>query len=349
MTDFYALGPAEQADRLSSLAQSALAHWNFGPCQLELLKFRENAVFSVRTRAGERYALRVHRAGYHSDAELRSELQWMSALQSSGFDVPEIVNNRHGASFLTASHPGVPEPRQVDVFKWIEGTQLGNVTDDMTSDAASLHKTFRTIGELAARLHNHSSTWPLPPGFTRHSWDAEGLVGEQPLWGPFWQLAALSASERKLIARARDQLRRDLGALDRSPAVYGLIHADFAPENLMIDGERLRLLDFDDAGFGWHLFELATPLYFHFGQPYYPAIRDATIGGYREQRTLPQAHVDLLPMFLAARGFTYLGWVHTRPETETARELTPMLVELACNAANYYLSVDLQPQQRQTT
>jgi hypothetical protein len=43
-------------------------------------------------------------------------------------------------------------------------------------------------------------------------------------------------------------------------------------------------------------------------------------------------------MFLAARGTTYLGWVHTRQETETARELTPMLVELFCATARDYLN-----------
>ena len=112
-------------------------------------------------------------------------------------------------------------------------------------------------------------------------------MGETPFWGQFWELAGVSSDERTLIVRTRDRLRRDLAALDRSPAVYGLIHADFAPENLLVDGEHIRLLDFDDAGYGWHLFELATSLYFHLGQPYYPAIREATVAGYREERALP--------------------------------------------------------------
>ncbi len=98
----------------------------------------------------------------------------------------------------------------------------------------------------------------------------------------------------------------------------------------------MRLLDFDDAGFGWHLFEIATSLYFHIGQPYYATLRDATIAGYRTERQLTEEQLALLPMFLAARGFTYLGWVHTRQETETARELTPMLVQLVCTVARDY-------------
>ena len=49
------------------------------------------------------------------------------------------------------------------------------------------------------------------------------------------------------------------------------------------------------------------------------------------------ADESLLPLFYTARGFTYLGWVHTRHETETARELTPMLIELSCGVARRYL------------
>jgi hypothetical protein len=46
----------------------------------------------------------------------------------------------------------------------------------------------------------------------------------------------------------------------------------------------------------------------------------------------------MLPLFFLARGITYLGWVHTRSETETARELTPMIRELVCDLAENYLS-----------
>lgn len=337
MTEFYSLPPAEQTQRLAALGAAALEHWPFGPCTLRPIKVRENAVFEARTPDGTRYALRVHRAGYHTDAELNSELEWMRALQASGFDVPEIVPDRSGALFRAQSHADVPEVRQVDVFAWIQGEQLGAVAGSLSGDPAELARTFETVGRLAARLHNQACTWTPPPGFTRHAWDDAGLVGETPFWGRFWDLVALSADERALLIRARDRLRTELGALPRTSATYGLIHADFAPENLLVDGDRVRLLDFDDAGWGWHGFELATTLYFHYGQPYYDAIRDATIAGYRRERALPDEELARLPMFLAARGFTYLGWVHTRSETETARELTPMLVELACTVAGHWL------------
>ena len=45
----------------------------------------------------------------------------------------------------------------------------------------------------------------------------------------------------------------------------------------------------------------------------------------------------LLPLFFLARGLTYVGWVRTRHETETARELSPMILAMACEKAEHYL------------
>jgi Ser/Thr protein kinase RdoA (MazF antagonist) len=336
--DFYSLTPAEQSARIARLGRHALAAWGIEAESLDLLKYRENAVFRVVAGDGRQFALRVHRAGYHTDAELRSELEWMRALSEDGFDVPVLVPARNGALFEVRSDDEVPEPRQVDLFEWIAGRQLGSVEAGTTGDTDVLVRTFHTIGELAARLHNHAARWQPPAGFTRHAWDTDGLVGDDPFWGRFWELAALTDAQRSLIVRARNTVRSGLAALERTARNYGLIHADFAPENLLVDGERVRLLDFDDAGFGWHLFEIATSLYFHIGQPYFDAIERATIDGYRSRRELPAEDVALLPLFYAARGFTYLGWVHTRQETETARELTPALVELCCAVASRYLN-----------
>lgn len=60
-----------------TLGAEALSHWKLTGAQLTLLKKRENAVFRVQTEGGERYALRIHRHGYHADAALVSELRWM--------------------------------------------------------------------------------------------------------------------------------------------------------------------------------------------------------------------------------------------------------------------------------
>lgn len=118
---------------------------------------------------------------------------------------------------------------------------------------------------------------------------------------------------------------------------YSMIHADFVAENLMVEAGRVRLIDFDDAGFGWHLFEIATAMYFEIGEDHYDAAFHALIDGYRERRSLPDEQVAQLPLFFLVRSFTYLGWIHTRQETETAKTLGPLLIGKACTLARAYL------------
>lgn len=336
MSSFFALSAAQQAARLQVTGRIALRRWGISDATLELIKHRENAVFRVQ-QDGKRFVLRVHRSGYHSDAELRSELQWMQALADAGIQVPAAIPTVSGESFITCKQPGLPGPVQMDLFEWISGEQLGSVEHGVARGAA-IAQVYRTIGELAARIHNQSSTWSAPAGFRRHAWDAEGIAGERPFWGPFWELKSAAPIERDLLARARERVFRDLSRLKRSPDTYSLIHADLLPENLLVDHGRVRLIDFDDAGFGWHVFELATVLYMIAGEPYFTEARDALFAGYRLHRRLPDGMQENLSLFMLARGLSYVSWVHTRRQTDTARELTPVLLDAACRRADEYLS-----------
>lgn len=322
---------------MHALASSALRHWDLQVASLAPIKVRENAVFRIELVGGGRAVLRVHRCGYHSDAELDSEFVWMRALQAAGIQVPRVIRSRHGRDFEVVAMQGATDARQIDVFEWIVGRQLGSVESGVGSDAAAIARQYHTIGAIAARMHNQTAGWQCPSGFQRHAWDAQGLVGETPFWGRFWELAALTPAQLDLLLRARARIAQEMTAYGTESDVYGLIHADLVPENLLIDGHRVQVIDFDDAGFGWHLFELATSLYFITGDSIYPTARAALIQGYRSERPLSDEMLNRLPLFLAARGTTYLGWVHTRQGGDTARELTPFLVQRACAVAADYL------------
>lgn len=338
MTDFYSLSDAEQARRLTVLAVAALDRWDGEFGAPELVKYRENAVFSVYRSDGLRVALRVHRHAYHSDEALRSELFWMADLARAGMDVPPIVPTSGGDLFLHVGVSGVPERRQVDMLGWLSGSPIGSAEGGLSLDQGASEALYSDAGRLAAELHNHSAAMTFPADFTRHSWCDEGLLGDRPLWGRFWDLGILSAAERALLLEARAAATIDLAILGKPADRYGMIHADFVPENLLSDGQRLQLIDFDDSGFGWHMFELATALYFIVDEPHYDALRNALFRGYRSARPLSDEDEALLPLFLFLRGTTYLGWIQTRPETQTAKELGPLLVDRTCRLARVYLN-----------
>src|SRR5271170_7424465 len=204
-----AAAPAESAaflDEMQALALLALREWDLAVANLAPIKVRENAVFRIDLAGGGRAVLRVHRSGYHSDAELDSEFVWMRALEAAGIRVPRVIRSRHGRDFEVVATPGIGGTRQIDVFEWIDGRQLGSVESGVSGEAAAIAEQYRTIGAIAARMHNHTAGWRRPAGFRRHAWDAAGLVGERPLWGRFWELAALTPGQKSLLMRAREQI-----------------------------------------------------------------------------------------------------------------------------------------------
>ncbi|MDE3177096.1 MAG: phosphotransferase [Pseudomonadota bacterium] len=329
MTDFFDLDAQEQAARLRVLAVNALRQWGVADSDPRLIKYRENAVFEVKTADGERAALRVHRQGYHSADSLKSELNWMAMLAEGGIATPRPIATRSGAMIVDASAEGAPGAWKVDMLSWLSGRQLGAVGSPLELEGRDVAALFFRIGECMGKLHNLSVAWPQQNAQTRPHWDRDGFVGEAPLWGRFWELAALSPSQKRLFLDAKAALREDLDRYGRTQGNYGLIHADLVPENILLNGDAIELIDFDDAGFGWHMFEIVTAIYWLAEEPAFDTIRSSVLRGYQAARPLSPRDLDAMEMFYAARSLTYLGWVHTRSQTETAVELTPIMIEVA--------------------
>ena len=229
-----ALTPEDRLRRLRALAIAALDQWNLDVRSVEPLKVRENAVFAVQLRDGKRVALRVHRHGYHTDAALESEYMWLRALSESGVEVPAFMPTHEGRNFALASTSDVPVPHQVDVLQWIEGNMLGALGEHMSGSEVDVQQIYGVVGELAAAMHNQASAWSRPAGFVRHAWDTEGLVGERPLWGRFWELEALARHEADILRELRTRLQRDLLNFGTGADRFGLIHADLVPENILV-------------------------------------------------------------------------------------------------------------------
>ncbi|MCX7288681.1 MAG: phosphotransferase [Rhodobacterales bacterium] len=232
-------GAAMTADLLSK----ALPFYGLPPdTPLTLLNRSENETW----RAGD-LILRLHRPGYHTGPEIASELAWLTALQ----DLPGLraVAPISGTSGLVTNIDG----RFVVAFARVAGQELQPGDD--------LARWFAPLGEITARLHQHSRGWTPPPGFVRKRWDADTILGPRPHWGDWRQAQSLDAAGEALLARATATLADQLRAYGTGPQVFGLIHADLRLANLMVDDQGLIAIDFDDCGFGWWVYDLASALW----------------------------------------------------------------------------------------
>jgi len=294
---------------MTRLAAAALTHWDIEVSGMSLAMTSENIVYRVETSAGDSYALRIHRPRYHSMDELLSENQWTSALSSAGISVPRPYATKSGSAYVTIALDSSSETRVLGLSGWMPGRQLEEVIAARDRDPLPL---FTALGVLLGQLHNHASQWLEPEGFARHSLDAQGLIGENPWWSPFWNLREMSTLQSSTIIEARDRLRLMLDDYGKSADTYGLTHADLVPQNILVNGDQLVAIDFDDAAYGWHQYDIATALVEFIDDARFSEFQSALLTGYRRTRPITDAALGLLPAFLLIRELVTIGWTGSR-------------------------------------
>jgi Ser/Thr protein kinase RdoA (MazF antagonist) len=154
--------------------------------------------------------------------------------------------------------------------------------------------------------------WQPPPDFERHAWDEDGLLGDEPRMGRFWDHPDLTPQQRREFLKARIVLQGFLKKLGKTDDNYGLVHADFLPDNIIVNAAGLTLIDFDDSGYGWHLYEMATGLFPQIKQPFFDDLVASYVEGYRSEREFSDEEAKFIPAFLLICGLNYLGWLQKR-------------------------------------
>ena len=315
---------AQAAETFLPAARAVLQAFPISPSKLDFVNVSENVTFRVTDNRGRDFVLRLHRPWYHTLERLKGERVWTRALAAAGVSVPEGVIAKDGNDYVRVAVEPLGEQRWAGLARWIEGRVLFGVVEAET-DSAAVEAHFERLGAIMAALHNQATEWAPPASFERHALDADGLMGapmgEPPFWGPFWDHPMFSPAERTLMLETRDAIHAALVSYGRDPATFSLIHADLHPGNVLIDGDRLAVIDFDDAAFGWHLYDLAVALIFYQDHAHFAGFRDACLRGYGAVRRVPDDVIRLLPMFLLIRRLVQIGWLNARPELPERSDL----------------------------
>lgn len=303
---------------------AALDLWGMPEATAKLVAQRENTVFRVE-QGSACFALRFHRPGYRSADELSAELHWMDYLSRRGFGVPRPKADATGA-FITQLGQ-----IHVSLLEWLPGRPAGKTGqfENIEDPIAFCEQ----LGREIARMHDLTDDWELPQGFIRPDWRREGLLGEAPLWGPFWTHPHLTPEQRETLNRVRLVAAEELRSIE-AEADQGVIHADLVLENIMVDADRISFLDFDDSAIGFRDFELATVLCKMLDAPDFAMRRAALCRGYSARRLVDQAQLDL---FLLLRALTYVGWIIERLSEPGGIERSRRCIGAALGLAETYL------------
>jgi Ser/Thr protein kinase RdoA (MazF antagonist) len=141
-----------------------------------------------------------------------------------------------------------------------------------------------------------------------------------------------------LLQRCEDRVTARLTAYGTGPERFGLIHADMRLANLIISDGATRLIDFDDCGLGWFMYDFAAGISFMEDHPQVPALKQAWVRGYRSARPLSEADEAEIDTFVMLRRLALLAWIGSHIEVDTARELAPDFARVSAELADAFLS-----------
>lgn len=322
------LSHAEQIAPLRRLAIRALESYPVVDPTLRFVTHGENTTFMVDASIAvdgsrhsrleaRRFLLRVHRPRRHgrdvdSLTAIQSELDWLVALRAeTDLAVPEPQPALDGRLVTTAASEGVDEPRCCSLLRWMDGRRHA-------ASPRPVH--LRRLGDAMARLHNHADRWSPPDGFLRIRWDWETFFGDTMEYGGInaaavWELLPIDL--RRVFDQVATQAGKVIERLGTDSGTFGLIHADLHLDNTLFASGEARLIDFDDCGFGYRIYDVAVALWELRHRSDYTAFRDALVEGYTAHRALADEQIARLDVFIAARevafGLWFVGTARVNP------------------------------------
>ena len=316
---------------LRQLAKFVATKWEL-PARVSVRKLNvaENITVLVESPSGFKSILRIHRHGYHTDNEIRSELAWSQALRREKVvETPGVIHGTDGYAIQTGRVHGLPETRRMVMFEFAEGVQP-NEDDDLTGR-------FTQLGEIAAKTHLHSMHWNKPTGFNRKAWSLDAILGPTPVWGRWENAPNVTPEIAATLNRLERTIRQRIGGFGVGHDRFGLIHADMRLANLLVDNDETTLIDFDDCGYGWYLYDFASAVSFIETHPELPSLERAWLRGYQTVHRINRDDIKEMETFIMLRRLALLAWIGSHMEATEPQQLAKKFAADTTELADRYL------------
>lgn len=302
--------PDPHLAHLTRLAARLLTAYDLPEVQISPIRTGNNAVFRVAQRQGAGWVplavLRLHRPAYRTPAQSRSELHYLASLcRHAPVSVPRPIAARTGEMVVVVDDEVTGGTCHGDLLHWLPG----RVRRPGTGLGLRLAQ---RLGAALGHLHRHAEGFAPPPGFDLPRWDADALLSERSPFRPGPLDSFLTLEEVTLFERLHGRVAALFAVLGESPANVGVIHADFILGNCLFHGHTPQVIDFDDCGWGFYLYDLAPILGNFSDYPHARALTRAFLAGYRSVRLLPEAHERHFPLLIATRHATSALWAAGR-------------------------------------
>ncbi len=310
LTGYAALDDAAQVEVLRPVAVAAAAAFGLDAGGLELVAHAYNTTFAGADAAGRRVALRVGTNSASTPEHVVAQAQWQRAILAEGAaTVAEPLRTRDGEWFARVPCPAFGRDLVVTAAGWLDGPVAEIDLPPATS---------RELGRVMARLHRQAAGWTLPPGAA-----LPRIV--EPLYGDPDRLGALEVpdpADRHVLDETARRCRAVFDGL-HAGAPLRAVHADLHGGNLLLHGDGLAVLDFDDCGLGLPVLDLSVALFYLRGGD--PEPERALLAGYREVAPLPDVAAADVETLVASRQLLMLNSLLATTTAELRAEAAPYL------------------------
>jgi Ser/Thr protein kinase RdoA (MazF antagonist) len=171
------------------------------------------------------------------------------------------------------------------------------------------------------------------------SWDERAVFGKSATWGDWRAAPNVTQDVREVLERVESVVKARLTAYGKNADRYGLIHADLRLANVLIDGESLHLIDFDDCGFGWFGYDFAAAISFMENDPSVPTLKAAWLSGYRRVRKMDEDDMAMIDTFVMLRRLALLAWIGSHMESTEPQALAPEFARISAALGAAYLEM----------
>lgn len=298
-----------------------------------LMQFSENATYLIyeENSGQELGVLRISRPGYHTIEELEAEIVWIQEIRkTTDLHVTKPITGKDGEYIQRIVAADSKE------YFCIMTQYLTGITPD-ENDERAVKKQFNQLGEITAKLHRQTQMWNGAKKLQRIHWSYDNMIGATPIWGK-WQAAAdLTQEMIKTLTQTSQVIKKRLEQFGRTKDNYGLIHADLRLANLVVESEQVKIIDFDDCGFGWHLHDLASAMSFIETKPIMPELVEAWLTGYRKILPLNDIECREIGTFIMQRRLQLMAWMASHSESTPVQKLNDGFTEGTVELAETYL------------
>lgn len=309
----------DSIDVFNSLAENALKLYGMDQtCRLELLQISENITYLVTDRyTGQKTVLRISRPGYHTLDELNAEILWLREIKNyTPLIVADPIRSQTGAYVQIISSWMINSTYACVMYEFLEGTAPDETNED------EILKQYVDLGETAAYLHRHVKMWNETRYLKRFTWDYESMIGGNARWGHWSEAKDLTPGNKKLFQKTSEIIAARLDHYGKPKDKFGLIHADLRLANLLIEKGQIKVIDFDDCGFGWFLHDLASSVSFIEDKPITEKLITAWIEGYTKVEKLNSGDLSEIDTFVMQRRLQLLAWIASHYDSDPVKELS---------------------------